>query len=384
MGTAKAETTSQLCTIPAEGVSQLMCRHRLLQEVCCEYGSIFCRQLMMSGPPHSDYPDDLVVPNTEFADIVDSMNDEARLTISLNTLQKSNVSLGWRQMVAAEVKECLATVTTSSSGLTECNICQVLFEMERKDGALLFQIGKRAHDGDSKVELEQPGARLRKDESPLDLKARLMDGRMADILANACVDKSPRREVHLELSKWPGVQYRYVNWVFDAFLEADIEAPICRTCERRRTWFTSVPSSESLTSLSGGKKKSKNKHAGGLSRAAKKLFDTLRTRDVYCVGNSAEGDVIFYCWLFPQEVERLKRPGGDRFMLGWVSSLRVCPPSIRHSAEGQGSFISEISVSSSLRTDASFCAGADAAEPSSTPCCTDARGPAPWASPLPL
>ena len=83
VGRAEAMTKCKLMSLPAERVLDMLRKHRLLRQITVSYGHEYHRRILAARPPESDWPTDLVVPFTEFGDIVEAMDDELQFTICL-------------------------------------------------------------------------------------------------------------------------------------------------------------------------------------------------------------------------------------------------------------------------------------------------------------
>ena len=70
VGRMMAESMCQILCISVEGLDEIQTKHHFIARLTKCYGRSYHERILVSVPPHADWPDDLFVPFTDFSDLM--------------------------------------------------------------------------------------------------------------------------------------------------------------------------------------------------------------------------------------------------------------------------------------------------------------------------
>lgn len=318
VGRAEAMTKCKLMSLPAERVLDMLRKHRLLRQITVSYGHEYHRRILAARPPESDWPTDLVVPFTEFGDIVEAMDDELQFTICLQALAMANATWSWptfsdpRQRLQDEVVAGRCVVVLDSLGEPERVVSVTALKISSSRG-VFYQLGKmRGTDFSAKCIL--PGTKQRRRELPGGASQRVLMEELAPLKDKVKImhtertyDKGKSRSVNLKT--------KYQRTVFHMQLKTDFVAD---------SFFSTWPvlRTNSITGTSTVIGDVPEEMANSLSCREIFAFEVCpksreSTTEHVLVGLPTK----FYAWLSPDEVKHLSRPENEASLRVWLENL---------------------------------------------------------------
>merc|ERR1719284_264978 len=86
VGTIESESLSQVLCLDADAVIATLSQHKLVHDIAVSYGRHFHKCIVFSTPPRAEWPTDLLVEFTSFAEIVLTMEPELQTAIGFHAL----------------------------------------------------------------------------------------------------------------------------------------------------------------------------------------------------------------------------------------------------------------------------------------------------------
>lgn len=315
VGSAVAREKSQLLTVPAEKVLGTMKKHRVIQELTCDYCLTYCLRIRSARPPHSDWPTDLYVPFSEFGDIVVSMNPANQLTIGLDALRHVPPLHVWQRWggsqvvveLEREVRKGQSTVVLDTNGEPERVVLVTRIRVENQ-GLVLAQVGKLEQ---CKVVCEclYPGMKQENHELVRACAKRIAHDKLGE-LARFVRTIGYERTVLTKESKTYQVRSTY----FTTLVHMRPVAPLLIQTEGRQPLPAPVPE---------GSWRRMSLRERRMSWRSHDALKYLGRREVYATP-SASGKTLLFAWLAPDEYEFFTNHVDGRSVLEtWVMSFHM-------------------------------------------------------------
>uniref|UniRef100_A0A7S2PCK3 Ion transport domain-containing protein n=1 Tax=Zooxanthella nutricula TaxID=1333877 RepID=A0A7S2PCK3_9DINO len=343
VGRLESAADSRMLVIDADlMLRQLL--HPAIRMIAREYAVQFHKRLRSAMPPLSSYPSDLVVPRTDYCDLVCAMSQAVQAEIGRQAIAELTAPDGGKMKIETaklleEVEAGRSVVVVTGQGLVQRVVPLVVLRLVNSDGALFAKIG-RIGDAGCEPSCQLPGAKQDEGETVDETLQRLLASRMSELLADKFELGEGRQactEVAENESKTLGLRTRYVRTVISAAIKAGqcIDAPT-RRC--RNTQVGDPPSSpRGRVSVGSNQvlRRFKTPWSGGHSSARRitvrlSVAQTLQCSDfqqriVWAVPKFRDSEPRAwecYTWLAPEEFDFLKdASGGEPVLASWLSLL---------------------------------------------------------------
>lgn len=241
VGTCESASDCALLAINAPVFAQIVGSCRVL-DCTLEYGRVFFDRLRAAQPPNASFPTDVQIPNTEYSELVMSMDFPYRTLIGTAALHAFEAVLN-KQMfnlrqsdtleeLQREVQtgKCLL-IQTGEGDLVRITAVTVLY-LERESGEIFAQVGK-VEGGELIVDCKLPGSKLEHGENLRDACERMVDKVTAD-MAGSVVLTRVDTEVSWGTSSKFGIRTKYLKTINYATLTPGFQMP--EDSSTFRTW----------------------------------------------------------------------------------------------------------------------------------------------------
>lgn len=340
VGTAFVDEFAQVMSLDAEETIKSLRKHRLVEDVIQSYARIFHERLKRAKPPSANWPTDLEVDNTEFGNIVVSMNTSVRVVVSMEAFAKISRPGMFRRFDTDHLKrqildgECALWMTESGA---ERVVCLLVFQVSRspEDECVLVQVGKI--DGTAVVPVVQlPGGRFSSEEEEAEVTERLLFDELGPLAFSSEI-QGYHKETFIAESPSIRMRTKYLKTVCRLQLTDAFEWETCavKTTSEKVHKFGVIrknimQSTSSIFDIDApmGKDKDKDTDKEGENEEGDDRdrvhhlhqLSGKQKRPVVCriVGQARSG---LYTWLTPDALERLKR--NEEELIDWISSLEI-------------------------------------------------------------
>jgi len=286
VGLLEAQSMCEVLCLGTDEFSKAVRGHRIIAEIAWEYAKSYHARLTSAMPPEADWPSDLLVPNTSFEDVAESMNRNMLTLIGFVAIQ-SLMSSTWL-MPPRNISQLQEEVTAGTSILLLTGPGEVLrvvtvivLQLKRPDGQILVQFGKW-HKNEPMVTPTciMPGSKLQQGEMPSDALQRVITSQMPAFQGHVEVNRVET------VSEWKysdtfGVKTKYVRHIFFSELQDSFDLKSLE--EILHVPDKVLPISPSMNAV-----------------AERRRFLTL-----------GDGHLMHVCeWVTPQEFDYMSTPGG--------------------------------------------------------------------------
>lgn len=174
VGTIEAIDSCELCTLHADAVGRVLRQDEVMFRIAAAYAEAFHYRLITAGPPHTDWPDDLRVPLTQYADLVMQLPPDLLVYIGIDAvevLSKSQKSWLSGQMLTTaktlrnEVTTGKCVLMVNALGEVKRVTSVLTLRLENSSGQILYQLGKLTAQNEFEVEFKLPGKKRELGES---------------------------------------------------------------------------------------------------------------------------------------------------------------------------------------------------------------------------
>lgn len=259
VGTAEAFSQCQILCIAAAGVVRTIQKHQVIKEISTEYSSHYHGRLVTAAPPTSHYPTDLLVPFTDFGEIVASMEHHLQVVIARDALDwKQNSSAPFaaldqvdprkqkqkfplhvrrqhkgatRDSLEREVLQGEAAIVLNGLGEVQRVVSLFAFQITREDDSDVFfvQLGI-VEDSMVVAGCKLPGAKMVRGELPLDAAHRILKSKLEPMADDVEIRRLEREEEWVEATDFP-MKKQYLRTVARASMLVEVRAPTVRMQE---------------------------------------------------------------------------------------------------------------------------------------------------------
>jgi len=245
VGSAVADEDSQVLRVDASSLLSLLPNHRLIQELTGHYATAFHRRVIAARPP-APWPNDYQTPVDTFGQLISTMPSNIRATVGMVSVYRAPPK--WASAVDRlkdEVLDGYSVLVLDGDGNPVSSVRRMLLELERGDGRILVQMGRR--DGKHvKVKCELPQVSIHNDEKFDHGWRLLLEVKMApfaDALVPVSSHTRTRREPAEALGVPVDVQETFVRAEWDSNIDVLAARDIMRYTRRRSSRQNSVPPS---------------------------------------------------------------------------------------------------------------------------------------------
>jgi hypothetical protein len=337
VGKSDALSQCQILILTAQGVEEAIRKSKsnILRMVTAEYCEQFYKRTVSAKPPESTWPSDVQVPYTDYGDIVVSMSHDTQLVIGLQGIRKlmqknwatslwqaehgkeerqgsgaeKKVNLSGAEKLRAEVNSGKSTVMVTGAGEVERVVSVVALTIQREDGCVLVQLGKKEM-GAVKPTCQMPGGKQERAELTGDAMKRLFK-RLEPVTGQVQVVRT-ERQVEFKKSKEYGVQTKYLRTVCTMKLRGNLPSGL-HECVSAADYKNKSDGTDASPHI---------RHSLGPGLRLSPLHGLL-DKPVYAVNEAGNARIAFYAWLTPGEFEALnKSTTGESFVASWLKALR--------------------------------------------------------------
>lgn len=176
VGTLEVVNVCEVLEINGPNLAEALQRNSYVSQISGEYSKLFHARLQNAKPPYADWPTDLDVPYTTYAELVSTMSERVRSYVGLVALQNTHKPFTpFHYGLRHEVKEGKTTVLTNSNGDLETVFSAVQLQLENNEGRVLVQLGIWNELNSALVPTcSLPNTRQRKGELPCTALKRLL------------------------------------------------------------------------------------------------------------------------------------------------------------------------------------------------------------------
>jgi len=183
VGTAEAATTCDLMGLDASDILPVLVTSAVLFNIAQDYGQAFHCRLSSAIPPTSQWPDDVVVPVTDHAEIILSLKHDQRVLIGLLALKELKTT-PWAarpqyhvRWLEQEVQSGESTLVENANGKIERIVAVVALHL-RYRGDLLVQLAV-IENGIAEPSVKLVGGKRGEREEPAAAMQRIMAEKLA-------------------------------------------------------------------------------------------------------------------------------------------------------------------------------------------------------------
>lgn len=309
VGKAEAMTRCQVLAIQVEGFTLAMHEHYTVGAIATDYGRVFAERVVSSRPPHFPWPDDLMVPFTEYGDVVVALPPQLHVligSVALDHCKSSRMRL-WHNTQAhndlrQEVEDGRSIVILSHAGEMERVVALVVMHIDRGDGRVFVQLAKWEN---SQVvpDMQLPAAKCRRNESSDEAFQRLLVTKLA-MMAEGIEVMRVERESAKQHSARFGMCTHYMRKVFFA----RFSGALCET-----------PCQEVAALMSSSSKRLSSSQQVDRSASASWVKDIFDNLPVHFIEHDVGG--VFYAWLRESDVQQLNMLKQNALVRRWLSTL---------------------------------------------------------------
>lgn len=322
VGTAEAESSSEVLTMHADSVFQSVGRSGDLRNFFEDYSISYHKRLTAASPPE-EMPNDLCVPFTDYDEIILAIGEKQQKLIGTLALDRVEaVKWSW-QGLSAQVVESLQTevfsgrcvLVENQEGVAERVVPITVVQLERGDGDVLVVLAKTSVGG--KLQPAGglfPGAKHIPGELPGQALHRILNGQLP-FAREARIHRSMRDDMKEESARYH-ITTKYIRVVFRATLPFSFEQPAfllhAQPSHRPARGSMAIP---------------------GLSSWRQTPLPPITECFAIPDGKGHEGFSVC-AWMDPDDVEFFKKPEGKKHIESWVTEFEIVGPSISHASEG--------------------------------------------------
>lgn len=316
VGNAYAKLSSRLLIINATALSKtILRRDPVIHAIAIEYGREFHRRITLSSPPNA-WPNDLVVPSTDYCDIVLSLPLQCQIEIGKCAIREIHHSR------AADLVNELTSAKAVIILTSNCEVYRiksiVVLRVQDEDGAsLLAQIGK-VEGGVVTPSVMLPACTLEKGELVSGWLARRLKDKFAFLDGKIEVIQTHRAVIESE-SKEFGIQTRYYrDEVFATFCDGhNIDLPgvkVKAAVQPSRSHTQKLAPSANFRRYTS--------MAAGRTASAVRFESEVRA----LIHWSDEENATIYSWLSKPEFDYLQSHSGTEWLGTCLKTCKFEPP----------------------------------------------------------
>jgi len=270
-----------------------------------EYSFHFHKRTTAASPPNASWPTDVEIPFTDYASIVVAMRPELQVIIGMSALKHlSSSAPGYafllrlaatrkRRDLHSQVMDGLCTVLENAHGEVERVTTVLALRILRPDGRVLVQLGS-CEDMRIEVSVVLPGSKIKRGESPDNVRQRLLWTKLAPIAQDVAV-RNVEMEVFSKVSTRYKLKTTYLRTVWNASFAGSMQSG--KLSPNGASDTVSMP-----TRVRGHQSQAVNV-----------------AHDVYAF--QTMNTVYFYAWLSDTEFEELKQPGAEDLIAKWLTGF---------------------------------------------------------------
>merc|ERR1719284_398355 len=327
VGMAVSTCDSHLVRLHSDGVIRTLAKHRLIKDISVEYSRKYHQRVISARPPKRDWPSDLRVPQSSFAEIVASMSRVMRVAIGMEAIQsveRRSTAMKWSvsTKLKAEVQDGSCTVLLNSGGQLERMITVAALELERADGRILVQGGFQ-EEGAIKAACRLPQEQVRAGQEANDVLDMIVSDQLSPFEGSFMV-RYVETGQSMEQPRRSEVQTRYLRTVFHAILT---DTTILEKVGSRKGAVPARVRYPSLASTRSNASKRMSSRAyarpsgssvfwrgGGESPMGRELCAS----DIWAIASETGNN--FFAWLHQEEFELLGRH--ERYLQSVLSTVQ--------------------------------------------------------------
>lgn len=330
VGTCKAVTIGHVLMLDAEEVVKICHRRGAVREVASDYCRIFFRRIHASKPPHLCYPNDLMVPNTEFSDMLVDMDVQVRTRIgilALEHLQKDFFKIRRKEdmdQLADEVGRGRSFLYLDVTGQIERVVHKVVARIIRSDGRVFVRVAKsndgKRIDGSCKL----PRCAAEQGETPNEAYERLVAS--MGWSTNDMSDSSSEDDVVVKESRKFKLHTKCLIRATSSIVHADVQLPIVATGGPKATSIHSNMTASTVlrSSRSSGSAGVESMPASALpSMQFMATESTSNSRFYKAEHPDYPNRLCFYTWIPVGKFNYWSSPIGRKDLHEWLSSIRL-------------------------------------------------------------
>jgi len=327
VGSAEAAVSSQLLVLSAEVMHHALLTRHPVRRIVAEYAEVYYFRTINAQPPLFEYPNDLTVPETGYADIVLSLNPDHRMLIGIDAIAQGEEKRWFNTGLAAlrrEVLQGLSTVIVDGSGEVLRLACIVVLRVVNRNTKILVQLAKFDTEAESawSVKAQLPAVKQVDNETWAQASERLLLS-LRSITGKVELTNSAHA-VEFKQSPGLGVRTKYLrttctgHQVQSEESEQDDKDTNLPTSTGSMLMLTQTHSLQLRRMSAFG---SKGGSRGGGSSVADPLG--LDDEEVYLCGRN--GKVYFYTWLAQLQFEELSSGKWNELLTSGLQSIDFDP-----------------------------------------------------------
>eukprot|EP00971_Amphidinium_carterae_P316824 6298186-Amphidinium_carterae.1 len=190
-----------------------MTRHAI-RRIVKEYAELFYWRTIKSKPPMLDYPNDLLVPQTAYEDIVLSMNSDVRVIIGIDAIDQGEEKRWFATGLGTLRREVLqghSTVIVDGLGEVLRLACIVVLRVTHHNSKVLVQLAKYDVEAEEsmQVKCQLPAVKQVDNESWPEAAERLLLS-MRNVVGSVDLSTSTQ-EIECKHSQGVGVRTKYLR-----------------------------------------------------------------------------------------------------------------------------------------------------------------------------
>mmetsp|Transcript_30522 Transcript_30522/g.71258 ORF Transcript_30522/g.71258 Transcript_30522/m.71258 type:complete len:1088 (-) Transcript_30522:115-3378(-) len=296
VGKASAASNCRLLQVNGELTAEVLKIATTAGPIVRQYAQNFHRRLISAGPPRSAFPTDLVVPYTDFEDMVVAMEMNCQIAIGNNALCATG-DRRWRGKQAAlmelrkEVDQGKSVVMLNGSGDVQRVVSVIAVKVVDENEKVLVQLAKM-EKGRLKFAGQLPGSKQQRGELATEAVQRVLETKLAPL--TSCIEFAEMtRSSEEKESKQFGVRTKYLRTVCKAVLVQPFSAPTIIGHDPTEDERDMCTHNETLQSETGGPGVKKTQHPP---------FN-ITGRQVFVIKD--DHNQAFYMWMTSDELDRV-------------------------------------------------------------------------------
>mmetsp|Transcript_35344 Transcript_35344/g.82594 ORF Transcript_35344/g.82594 Transcript_35344/m.82594 type:complete len:1032 (+) Transcript_35344:96-3191(+) len=329
VGRLEADGSSQMMLLKVGNFIRVLQKFELVAYLTREYGRAYHGRITTSGPPFSDYPSDLHVPNTDASDLVsqDVGLELLRRERDAKDGKLAEVSESAYAELLKEVDSEKCSIVQAHNGELQRTVALVAVKITRNfDDRVFVEVGTwNRGDGEVNAGCALPAKKRVRSELPRKAFEQILAvnlQQMQDMLE--LVPGRATSEVEVKDSAKFGLKTRYLRSILEVCLADEYsfqDVPTMTDPYRTQASVLTGGSRPRRSSLSSLDSMTRN---SSLPMSKTRLEEDLAQQDVYLL-QSQPRKYRLYAWLLPRTVEFLRSDEGQAECTAWISRLLVPP-----------------------------------------------------------
>mmetsp|Transcript_21363 Transcript_21363/g.49666 ORF Transcript_21363/g.49666 Transcript_21363/m.49666 type:complete len:1070 (-) Transcript_21363:28-3237(-) len=307
VGKAMASMVCRVLWIDGDSLVESLKMNGIMGSIVQQYAQQFHRRIISASPPRADYPSDMLIPYTDFEDLVISMEVECQTAIGLNALsdfftdaRRFRGNRAGLVELRSEVETGKSVVVVNGQGEVQRIVSVVALQVRDDNDNIFVQLGK-VEKNKVVFKGELPGSKQQRGELTSEAVQRVLEQRLAPVTSCIELGESTRSREQKDSTKF-GVKTKYLRTVCTSFARRPFEVPIVNTADIEPVEPPAPAASHNLmvaSALLGGKLRAPGPEAMRIHSSDTAPRITLTARRIFLIDEG--GTTCFYAWLTDEE-----------------------------------------------------------------------------------